>query len=229
MQWDFFDSFRNLTVKECLFLQFVKRNTTRVTHIFKGDDDIMVAPVGLGNLIQNQPDIHDVFIGSVLRGSPRITNVHSKYFVPLVLWPYKMYPAYVSGGGYIMSKEIADRLFLATLHNYLFPIDDAFVGVLLEEIGKVPTNFRKFRSWGNDFHGDDSKACFWHEEVVTFHRRLPAELKETWKKYNTVMGKCKEDRRRRRRSALIDTVQHEPCVFDGTAAEYSATLHSLLN
>ena len=102
-----------------------------------------------------------------------------------------------------MSKQIADKLFIASLHHYLFPIDDAFIGVLLEKIGKTPTNFRKFRSWGNDFKGDMSKACYWHEQILTFHRRVPSELRKTWELYNSVMGKCKEDKKRRKRSVLV--------------------------
>ena len=91
VQWDFQDSFQNLTVKECLFLQFVKNNVSEVTHIFKGDDDVFVNPVAIGNLIDKQPDLDDVFMGSVLCSSPRITNMRSKYFVPVSLWPAELY------------------------------------------------------------------------------------------------------------------------------------------
>jgi hypothetical protein len=86
----------------------------------------------------------------------------------------------------------------------VFPIDDAFVGVLLDKVGKVPKNFKKFRSWGNDFKGDMTKPCYWHEEVLTYHRRLPKELMTTWAEYLKALGTCNEDRRRRRRSILSD-------------------------
>lgn len=46
IQWDFFDSFQNLTVKECLFLQFVHNKCDGISHIFKGDDDIIVKVEG---------------------------------------------------------------------------------------------------------------------------------------------------------------------------------------
>ena len=110
-----------------------------------------------------------------------------------------------------MSKPIANKLFIASLHHYLFPIDDAFIGVLLKEIGKIPTNYRKFRSWGNDFKGDMNKACYWHEQILTFHRRVPSELRKTWKIYNSVMNKCQEDRKRRKRrstASLLSSLLH---------------------
>lgn len=196
LQWDFVDSFRNLTVKECLFLQFSKQNVTLATHIFKGDDDIFLNPIALTNLIKSQSNRKNMFIGSVLAGSPRILDWWSKYYVPMKLFPHKEYPPYVSGGGYIMSKEISDKLFEATLRHRIFPIDDAFVGVLLKDIGKVPTNNPKFRSWGAH-KGEEISPCYWHEKVITFHRKLPNELISTWKDFTSVVGKCKQRRRRR--------------------------------
>ena len=72
IQWDFHDSFQNLTVKECLFLQYSKRNLTVVTHIYKGDDDVFVNPIALGEVINNQPNKDDICMGSVLEGASKI-------------------------------------------------------------------------------------------------------------------------------------------------------------
>ena len=185
-------------------------------------------PVAIGNLIENQPDFDDIFIGSVLAGSPRITNMNSKYFVPKLLYPDDVYPPYVSGGGYIMSKKIADKLFLASLKHYLFPIDDAFVGVLLKEIGKTPSEYRKFRSWGNDFKGNMTDPCYWHEQVLTFHRRLPNELRKTWELYNMVMGRCQENKKRRRKRFLHNLDHFSPALID-FAENFESILQEVLD
>ena len=52
----------------------------------------------------------DLFVGSVLYPSPRITEPRSKYYVSENLWPEKYYPPYVSGGGFIMSSVMAARV-----------------------------------------------------------------------------------------------------------------------
>jgi len=190
IQWDFYDSFTNLTVKECLFLQYSKRNLTVVTHIFKGDDDVFVNPIALGKVISNQIDQDDIFLGSSMGRAPRITDVNNRYFVPKILYPHDKYPPYVSGGGYIMSKVITDKLFEASLKNWIFPIDDAFVGVLLNTVNKMPGEYHYFRSWGNDFNGDMETGCFWHEEILTFHKVTPEQMIRYWSLFFGSLGTC---------------------------------------
>ena len=190
IQWDFHDSFTNLTVKECLFLQYSKRNLTVVTHIFKGDDDVFVNPIALGKVISNQIDQDDIFLGSSMGRAPRITDVNNRYFVPKILYPHDKYPPYVSGGGYIMSKVITDKLFEASLKNWIFPIDDAFVGVLLNTVNKMPGEYHYFRSWGNDFNGDMETGCFWHEEILTFHKVTPEQMIRYWSLFFGSLGTC---------------------------------------
>lgn len=198
IQWDLYDSFQNLTRKECLFLQYSKRNLTVVTHIFKGDDDIFVNPIALGLVISKQTDSDDIFLGSSMGRAPRITDINNRYFVPKVLYPHDNYPPYVSGGGYIMSKAITDKLFEASLTNYIFPIDDAFIGVLLETIKKTPGEYHYFRSWGNDFKGNMDDPCYWHEEVLTFHKVTPNEMMKYWSMFIGALGNtCKKGDRGR--------------------------------
>ena len=74
IQWDIRDSFQNLTIKEVLFLKFQYLYCEELTHIYKGDDDVFVNPIGLGRLIASQTKATDLFIGSVLDGSPRIAD-----------------------------------------------------------------------------------------------------------------------------------------------------------
>lgn len=74
-------------------------------------------------------------------------------------------------------------MFIATLDNRIFPIDDAFVGLLLKEVGKFPTSNPGFLSWGKKQEEIDKLKCFWHDNVIYFHRKLPDELKRQWKEY----------------------------------------------
>ena len=118
--------------------------------------------------------------------------------------------------------------FLASLKHYLFPIDDAFVGVLLKEIGKTPSEYRKFRSWGNDFRGNMTDPCYWHEQVLTFHRRLPNELRKTWELYNMVMGRCQENKKRRRKR-FLDNLDHFLPVLIDFAENFESILQEVLD
>eukprot|EP00943_MAST-04B_sp_MAST-4B-sp1_P007829 g7829.t1 len=177
LQWEFVDSFRNLTVKECLFLEFISTKCQDSTHIFKGDDDIIMNPRNLVNLIDHTNDKKNMFIGSVLDGSPAVRDDESKYYTPRSLYDKSTYPMYVSGGGYLMSTSIATRLYREIPYVRLIPIDDAFVGLLLRRINKRPTNNVQFMSWGTK--KTHVQKCFWHD-MITFHKRLPNQLYKAW-------------------------------------------------
>jgi len=187
LQWNFVDSFRNLTVKECLFLEFISTKCQASTHIFKGDDDIIMNPRNLVNLIDNTNDKNNMFIGSVLNGSPAIRDDWSKYYTPRSLYEKHSYPIYVSGGGYIMSTSIATKLYREIPYVRLIPIDDAFVGLLLKRINKRPTNNEQFMSWGTK--KTHVQKCFWHD-LITFHKRLPNQLYKSWLELAGTVESC---------------------------------------
>ena len=83
-------------------------------------------PRNLMHLVDTHKDKNNMFVGSVLDGSPAIRDDWSKYYTPRSLFDGKMYPIYVSGGGYIMSTSIATKLYHEIPYVRLIPIDDAF-------------------------------------------------------------------------------------------------------
>ena len=104
LRGNFEESFLNLTLKEKLWINWFT-NYCRSDFVFKGDDDIMVNPFMLQDLVSkidpNQPSVY----GSRLIHSPRIKNPRSKYFVDKSYWPEDYYPDYVSGGGFIITNS----------------------------------------------------------------------------------------------------------------------------
>lgn len=182
LQGDFQDSFRNLTLKEIMFLRWVPAYCPHTKFIFKGDDDIFA---NIPNIVQYIQSLslsqqRDMFVGSVLYPSPRITDARSKYYVSEKLWPEKYYPPYVSGGGFIMSAVMAARIFEAMKELPIIPIDDAFMGVCLRKLGLRPQNHKGFKSWGVKYLEHDN--CVW-KEVMTFHKLQPEELAQVWQKF----------------------------------------------
>ena len=180
LQWQFFDSFRNLTLKECLFLQWYARTCRNVPYIFKGDDDVFVNVKNIVKFLKELPfeSRKDLFRGSVLNGSPRILDPSWKYYVSYNLYPEKYYPPYVSGGGFIMSSSVAVRLFQTTLKTRIIPIDDAFLGILLKQFGVLPQNDKTFKSWGMKI-ADVCRLA----KIKTFHKMLPDKLLAVWQDY----------------------------------------------
>jgi len=180
LQWDFHDSFGNLTLKEVLFLQWFTKTCQNVPYVFKGDDDVFVNTKNIVKYLQKELSPHetkDLFVGSVLVGSPRILDPSWKYYVSYNLFPEKYYPPYVSGGGFLLSSDVIVRIFTASLRMRIFPIDDAFVGTLLKICGIKPKNDPRFKSWG--ISPPPVGPCRL-SKVFTFHKSLPTTLVRQW-------------------------------------------------
>ena len=78
---------------------------------FLGDDDIILNPTKIMELLSGiSPETIAIF-GSTLKNSPRIKNSNSKYYVSPDLWAGDTYPKYVSGGGFVMTKLAADGIY----------------------------------------------------------------------------------------------------------------------
>lgn len=179
LQGDFIDSFRNLTLKDIMFLNWQQVYCPSVQFIFKGDDDVFVNIFNVLKYIesQNTETQRNLFTGSVLYPSPRITNPKSKYYVSSNLWSEKYYPPYVSGGGFIMSSYIAAQIFEVMKILPIIPIDDAFVGICLEKIGINPINHKGFKSWG--LRRGSKDICVFRD-VMTLHKLDPEEMNRSW-------------------------------------------------
>ena len=179
LQGDFLDSFRNLTLKDIMFLNWQQVYCPQVQFIFKGDDDVFVNVFNILRYIESQPkEVQtQMFTGSVLYPSPRITDPRSKYYVSSNLWSEKYYPPYVSGGGFIMSSYVAAQIFEVMKLLPIIPIDDAFVGICLDKIGIRPINHKGFKSWG--LRRGSKDICVFRD-VMTLHKLEPDEMERSW-------------------------------------------------
>lgn len=183
LQWDFMDTFFNLTLKEVNFLRWFSIYCTDVPFIFKGDDDVFVNPANLVDLIDfrtQEGKVRDMFVGDTISKAFPIRHRQSKYYIPKELYN-KPYPPYVGGGGFLMSSQLAHRFFAVSESVTLFPIDDVFLGMCLQKLGLVPEMHPGFRTFGIVRHVSpmNSEPCFYRHLIVV-HKMSPKELLRMW-------------------------------------------------
>ncbi|XP_078523812.1 UDP-GlcNAc:betaGal beta-1,3-N-acetylglucosaminyltransferase 7 [Lissotriton helveticus] len=181
LQWDFLDTFFNLTLKEVHFLKWLSIYCQDVRYIFKGDDDVYVNPTNVleyldGNLVK------DLFVGDVLYKARPIRNKGNKYYIPNALYENNLYPPYAGGGGFLMDGPLAKRLYKASEGLELYPIDDVFLGMCLEVLKVNPIFHDGFKTFGiarNKNSKMNKEPCFFRAMMVV-HKLLPDELLEMW-------------------------------------------------
>ncbi|XP_074500771.1 UDP-GlcNAc:betaGal beta-1,3-N-acetylglucosaminyltransferase 7, like [Sebastes fasciatus] len=184
LQWDFMDTFFNLTLKEVNFLKWFDIYCSGVQFIFKGDDDVFVNTLNLLQLIgfkvEDGKD-SDLFVGDTISKAIPIRNRQSKYYIPKELYD-KPYPPYVGGGGFLMSSQLARRLFVVSEDLELYPIDDVFLGMCMQKLHLAPEMHPGFRTFGitrRKVSPMNGEPCF-YKNLIVVHKLSAQELLRMW-------------------------------------------------
>nr|XP_057940930.1 UDP-GlcNAc:betaGal beta-1,3-N-acetylglucosaminyltransferase 7, like [Doryrhamphus excisus] len=185
LQWDFMDTFFNLTLKEVNFLKWFNIYCPGVQFIFKGDDDVFVNTKNLLDLIGFKVEENKettLFVGDTISKAIPIRNRQSKYYIPRELYD-KPYPPYVGGGGFLMSSHLARKLFVVSENLELYPIDDVFLGMCLQRLHLSPEMHSGFRTFGitrRRVSPMNSEPCF-YKNLVVVHKLSAQELVKMWR------------------------------------------------
>ncbi|XP_043946563.1 N-acetyllactosaminide beta-1,3-N-acetylglucosaminyltransferase 3-like [Protopterus annectens] len=195
LQWDFYDTFFNLTLKQVLFFAWLQQNCPHVNFLLNADDDVFVNSDAvvqyLLSLNGNKGDKH-LFVGQLVTVVFLETRKSSKYYVPEQVTSRRRFPPYCAGGGYLLSAFTARHIHKASLNVAFIPIDDIYIGMCLDWAGlkpelhvgiqtgdqKVPSNFQ------NSFD-----PCY-YKELLVFHRFTPYEIFVMWKAIHDPDTKC---------------------------------------
>lgn len=179
VQWDYRDSFFNLTVKEVLFLEWIQSRCPAARFIFKGDDDVFVNTYKILNFLKDLPQARakDLFVGDVITNAGPHRDKKVKYFIPESLF-VGTYPPYAGGGGYLYSGDIAARLHNASQHVALYPIDDVYTGMCLKKLGLAPEKHKGFRTF-NIEEKYRANPCAYNS-LMLVHPRTPQEMIQIW-------------------------------------------------
>nr|DBA28345.1 TPA: hypothetical protein GDO54_008730 [Pyxicephalus adspersus] len=195
LQWDFEDTFYNLTLKQVLFHKWMDLRCPGAQFVFNGDDDVFVNPLNvvtyLSGLEINGLKKH-LFVGSLNIGMPPVRDKWSKYYVPEEMFPGDHFAPYCGGGGIIMSGFTANAISRESEHIPLFPIDDAYLGMCLERAGLSPDNHEGMRTFGISMPKvvDSFDPCY-YRDMLMVHRFIPYEMLIMWKALQLTKPQCK--------------------------------------
>ncbi|RXN29257.1 N-acetyllactosaminide beta-1,3-N-acetylglucosaminyltransferase 2-like protein [Labeo rohita] len=207
IQWDFMDTFFNLTLKDVLFWDWFSRRCPHALFIFKGDDDVFVrTPAVLDYLLEvkangsfsngsRQENIMERFVmGDVIHNAvpirAKLANLagFAKYYIPESF--YKgLYPSYPGGGGVVYSGSLAHRLLEVSQRVHLFPIDDVYLGMCLQRLGVYPIHQPAFLTFG--FPKDEPKEPCAYHTILLVHKRSPEEMFQLWFETLTPSPECR--------------------------------------
>ncbi|XP_060737351.1 lactosylceramide 1,3-N-acetyl-beta-D-glucosaminyltransferase A isoform X3 [Tachysurus vachellii] len=167
VQQDFLDTFHNLTVKLLLQFRWAHANCEHARFLMSADDDIFIHMPNLVRLLEqlNSQGVVNLWVGHVHRGSPPVRRKDSKYYMPVQMYQWSSYPDYTAGAGYVVSQDVAAKIYQATLFlNASLHIDDVFMGICAITVGVSPQEHVYFSGEGKaPYH-----PCI-YEKMITSH------------------------------------------------------------
>ncbi|XP_038147702.1 N-acetyllactosaminide beta-1,3-N-acetylglucosaminyltransferase 3-like [Cyprinodon tularosa] len=195
LQWDFNDSFYNLTLKQILFLEWMERNCPNARFLLNGDDDVFANTnnmvVYLQSLEKNNGSQH-LFTGHLIQNVGPIRASGSKYFIPVQVQESNSYPPYCGGGGFLLSGHTAMIIYQMSKSIEILPIDDVFMGMCLAKAGLGPSSHMGVKTAGLHIPSekvDEYSPCY-YKEMLLVHRFLPAQMYLMWHRIEDPNLKC---------------------------------------
>lgn len=186
LQWDFHDSFFNLTLKQVLFMEWMEVFCPNVHFLLNGDDDIFANTDNMVQYLQGLKDndgSRHLFMGHLIQYVGPIRQPSSKYFVPVQVQESDRYPPYCGGGGFLLSQFTSRTIYNMSHSIILLPIDDVYMGMCLEKAGLKPASHMGVKTAGLHVPSDklDRHDPCYYREVLLVHRFLPHQIFIMWK------------------------------------------------
>ena len=142
-QFDFLDTYKNLTYKHLLGIKWVNDNCPNADHLVKVDDDVL-ANIPRITEITEEIDIATLgFYCYVVHKPKPIRDPKSKWYISAEEYNATTFPRYCLGFSYIIANTWLSKIIEATRKQPFFWVDDAYVTGILAEEQQVPrSNFQ---------------------------------------------------------------------------------------
>ncbi|XP_063387166.1 beta-1,3-galactosyltransferase 2-like [Cydia fagiglandana] len=134
LQGAFTESYRNLTIKHLMGLQWVTTKCPDASYILKVDDDTVFRFEKIFDyLLKTADDEEEDFImGYMLNNTEPKRNNTNRWYVSLEEYPNKEYPPYVSGWYYVTTPPVATKVINEAMYHPYFWVDDVLItGILI--------------------------------------------------------------------------------------------------
>ncbi|NXE79088.1 B3GL1 acetylgalactosaminyltransferase, partial [Cochlearius cochlearius] len=136
---DFMDTYDNLTLKTIMAFRWAAEFCSNTRFLMKTDDDVFINTANLVKFLLKLNSSENVFTGYPLTDNFAYRGFYKKTYISYDEYPFKLYPPYCSGMGYILDGKLALRIYELMSHIKPIKFEDVYVGICLN-ILKVNIN-----------------------------------------------------------------------------------------
>lgn len=141
VQSSFRDSYRNLTIKTMVMLEWLARRCPAASYVMKVDSDMFLNVPNLVKLLLDPTTPRQNYMtGLVWWHSPVLRNPSNKFFMPREVIGESEYPPYPLGMAYVMSLDLPKKILSVAPQIKPIFIEDAYLGMCLKRLNIAPTD-----------------------------------------------------------------------------------------
>ncbi|XP_055771364.1 beta-1,3-galactosyltransferase 1-like [Salvelinus fontinalis] len=139
LQSDFIDSYKNLTIKTMVMMEWLSTRCPKASYAMKIDSDMFLNVNTLVNMLLHAPK-QNYQTGLVARRGAVLRDRNSKWYLPMEVFPELIYPPYALGLGYVFTLDLPRKLVEASRHVKAVYIEDVYLGLCMKHLGIRPTD-----------------------------------------------------------------------------------------
>lgn len=141
IQSNFQDSYRNLTIKTMMMIEWLDAHCTSASYVMKIDSDMFLNVQNLMKLLTYATTAKKNYMtGLVWWHSPVLRNPFDKFYMPRSVIAEKEYPPYPLGMSYVMSTDLPGKILRVSPQIKPLYIEDVYLGICLKRLGISPTD-----------------------------------------------------------------------------------------
>ncbi|XP_050418218.2 beta-1,3-galactosyltransferase 1-like [Patella vulgata] len=162
---DFHDSYQNLTYKTMMGFKYVTKFCNHTKYVLKIDDDIWLNMPSLLKLLQKEGNKLTAAVGGACHASAGpIRSKSSKWYASFTSYPSNSYPGFCSGTGYVLSANVAQKVYEVSKNVPFFHLEDVYVALCIKKLNYKLIRFSGFlKGWSKNnlcaMKSDDTRTC----------------------------------------------------------------------
>ncbi|XP_067868004.1 beta-1,3-galactosyltransferase 9 [Heterodontus francisci] len=185
IQGTFLDSSNNVILKTTMIMRWAVTFCPKALFILKSDEETFVNYRSLMEyLLSLKRHAEDLYIGRVYHQVMPIRDPLSKHYMPTSLYSGKYYPDYCSATAYVISQDVARKVFVVSMTTVTPMPEDIYVGICAQKAGVVPIHSSRF---SGEKHIRFNRCCY--KFIFSSFEMTGEQLARAWEEIND-SGQC---------------------------------------
>ncbi|NXP03964.1 B3GN5 glucosaminyltransferase, partial [Thinocorus orbignyianus] len=179
IEGSFIDSPETQTQKVVMSLEWAVTFCPQARYILKAEEDVFVGIPSLVGYLLGLTQLEDVYMGRVVHQAVPNRDPTSPGFVPTHRYSEEFYPDYCQGSAFVVSQDVARKVYVASKEVPLQVPPDPFVGICAKRAGITPIHSSRF---SGEKHISYNRCCY--KFIFTSSDVEEDELFKDWKETN---------------------------------------------